>query len=90
MTNYPYLYDSGVDFKFIKTSVRTPQLGDREAMAKYRLRPDLTEVPGSLRRKIEVYSKFDHHPAQIFEGDEQEKFMDTAKRMKKQVISYLV
>ena len=54
-------------------------------MAKYRRHPERTEVPGSLRRKIDIYSKYDHHPNQNCEGEEEEKFVDTAKRMKKQV-----
>ena len=54
-------------------------------MEKYRSQPHLTEVPGSIRRKIEIYSDLDHHPSHVLETDEQEKFVETATRIKKQV-----
>ena len=54
-------------------------------MERYRQNNQLTEVPGSLRRKIEIYADLDHHPSQTLETDEQEKFVETASRIKKQV-----
>ena len=54
-------------------------------MNEYRSKPYLTEVPGSLRRKIEIYSELDHHPSQTLETEEQEKFVATASKIKKQV-----
>ena len=60
-------------------------LGDRHMIESYRKRPDLTEVPGSLRRKITIYGNLDHHPSHTLDDDEQEKFVETATQIKKQV-----
>ena len=60
-------------------------MGDRDMMDTYRSNPKLTEVPGSLRRKKEIYADLDHHPSHSLETDEQEKFVETASRLKKQV-----
>ena len=54
-------------------------------METYRKRPDLTEVPGSLRRKIAIYGVLDQHPSHTLDDDEQEKFIETASQIKKQV-----
>ena len=58
-------------------------------METYRGRPDLTEVPGSLRRKISIYAELEHHPSHTFDDEEQEKFVETATRIKKQVCQHL-
>ena len=60
-------------------------LGEQEAMETYRGKPELTEVPGSLRRKISLYAVLDTHPSHTLDDDEQEKFIETASQMKKQV-----
>ena len=65
--------------------VTTPTLGDRDAIDVYRKNPQLTEVPGSLRRKISIYAAMDHHPSHTYDDEEQEKFVETATRIKKQV-----
>ena len=72
----------------IITLVRTPRLGDQKAMDNYRQNAKLTEIPGSLRRKIEIYADLDHHPSHTLENDEQEKFVETATRIKKQVLDF--
>ena len=56
-------------------------------METYRKRPDLTEVPGSLRRKIAIYGVLDQHPSHTLDDDEQEKFVETASQIKRQVIN---
>ena len=54
-------------------------------METYRQNAKLTEIPGSLRRKLEIYADLDHHPSHTLTNDEQEKFVETASRIKKQV-----
>ena len=54
-------------------------------MAVYRQTPSLNEVPGSLRRKIEKYDEIDHHSSQVMTHDEEEVFVATATKIKKQV-----
>lgn len=54
-------------------------------MQTYRQTPSLTEVPGSLRRKIQKYGQMDHHPSHTFDDEEQEKFIEAATKIKKQV-----
>ena len=54
-------------------------------MNTYRNTPSLTEVPGSLRRKTELYSEPDHHCSQVLKDAEEENFVTTANKIKKQV-----
>ena len=64
-------------------------LGDQQAIQTYRQTPSLNEVPGSLRRKIQKYGQMDHHPSHTLDDEEQEKFIEAATKIKKQVSDLL-